>query len=63
MREHGQLGDLIARLDQAGAALRDIARVLVDYRSELVDAGFDRDEAMELVLDLQRGIMLSEPPQ
>jgi hypothetical protein len=60
MEGRPQIGALIARLDQAGAALRDVARMLGSYRDELIAAGFDRDEAIEFALDLQRDIMLAD---
>jgi hypothetical protein len=53
-------GHLVAAIDQAGAALKDVARILGEYRAELVLAGFPPDEAMELCLDLQRDIMLGD---
>ena len=48
---------LIAALDQFNAALADVARALGNYRQLLVDAGFDRDEALELCIDVQRAVL------
>lgn len=52
--------DLVAAIDQAGGALRDVARILGDYRRELEAAGLDRDEAIELLLDVQRDILFCD---
>lgn len=50
--------DLVAALDQAEAALTDVARTLGRYRLELIAAGFDGEDALELCLDLQRSMIL-----
>jgi hypothetical protein len=60
MDDRARIGDLVAAVDQAGAALRDVAGMLGAYREQLIAAGFDRDEAIELVLDLQRDIILAD---
>lgn len=49
--------DLVAALDQATAALRDVAHLLGDYRAELVASGFSSDQALELCLDMQRAVI------
>ncbi len=43
----------LASLDQARAALGDWAQMLGDYRAKLEQAGFTREEAVELVKYLQ----------
>jgi hypothetical protein len=57
-------GRLVAVLDQAEAALRDVAGMLGTYREHLVAAGFDREDALELCLDVQRAVIFGdyEPP-
>lgn len=47
-------GDLVAVLDQAGAALRDVAQMLGGYRRDLIDAGFPTDDALEMCIEAQR---------
>jgi hypothetical protein len=46
--------DFVAAADQAGASLGKIAEVLGQYFASLLDAGFERDEAMDLVRDWHR---------
>lgn len=49
--------DLTSALDQARAALLDVAAVLGKYRDYLVEAGFNRDEALELCIEVQREVI------
>jgi hypothetical protein len=49
--------DLVAALDQATAALVDVARMLGDYRRGLIAAGFEPDEALELCIEVQREVI------
>lgn len=49
--------DLTSALDQARAALRDVAGVLGKYREYLIEAGFDRDEALEFCIEVQREVI------
>lgn len=55
--ERIEVRDLVAAVDQAGAALADVARMLAGYRDELVAAGFETDEALEFCLELQRSLI------
>lgn len=57
MEPEQPIRDLVALLDQARAALTDVALLLADYRRQLIDAGFDRDDALELCVELQRAII------
>ena len=55
---------LVAILDQANAALQDVADMLATYRQLLVAAGFSEDDALELCLQVQRAVIFgkqSEP--
>lgn len=45
------------RLDQSGALLRDVARLLSAYRQHLMEHGFTRTEAFELLLIYEKRIM------
>lgn len=49
--------DLVAALDQARAALVDVAQMLGDYRGRLIAAGFAPDEALELCIEVQREVI------
>lgn len=43
--------DLTAQFDQIGATMASLAGVLGQYHRALMDAGFTRDEALDLVGD------------
>jgi hypothetical protein len=45
--------DFGAALDQAQAGLSDLAKILGQYRAELMENGFTRLEALTLVLGFQ----------
>lgn len=60
--ERQPISDLTAALDQAGAALADVAGMLGDYRRQLVDAGFTPDEALELCAELQQAAIFRDRP-
>lgn len=51
---------LIALLDQAKAALTDVAKMLGEYRQLLMAAGFPADDALDLCLDVQRAILFAD---
>lgn len=51
-------GDWIAHLDQIKANCGDTAQMLATYRDQLLQAGFTRQEALQLVLGLQTSAML-----
>jgi len=48
-----------AVLDQVTESIVNFAKILGPYFRELLEQGFDRDEAMEIVLDYQN-LMLHE---
>jgi len=52
--------DLIAALDQLRAAMADVAEALGSYRHQLMHAGFDSEDALELCLDLQRVVIFGD---
>lgn len=54
-------GAVTAALDQAHAALRDLAGLLGRYRSQLVAAGFHEEQILELCLDLQLSVLTRAP--
>lgn len=49
--------DFQGQLDQAEAALRDLAPVLVTYFNSLVEAGMDEENAIYLVAELQNALL------
>jgi hypothetical protein len=54
MPDEPERPDPVAAADQASAGLGTVARVMGQYFADLVDAGFERDEAMDLVRDWHR---------
>ena len=48
---------LQAAMDQAGAALRDLAPVMSSYLNSLMKQGFKREEALILTVEMQRIMM------
>lgn len=44
-------------LDQAQAALRDMAKTLFDYFTRMVSQGFTRQEALQLTISWQQSLM------
>jgi hypothetical protein len=58
--ERLRLGAVAAVMAQADAALSDVAKMLGGYRRELIAAGFDPDEALELCLELQRAALIED---
>jgi hypothetical protein len=49
--------DWLSQLDQTRAGLRDLASVLAGYMTALVDAGFNRGEALQITIAWQTAIM------
>lgn len=47
-------------LEQAQAALRDMAKMLFDHLTRLVSQGFTRPEALQLTIAMQQSMM--RPP-
>lgn len=55
--EPDEPGDWKAALDQAKAGMIDIADALGTYRSSLLQAGFEAEEALALVRDYQQMLL------
>jgi hypothetical protein len=55
--ERRALSDPIARTDQAKEEIRNLVPILGTYFNGLLSQGFERTEAMELVRDLQAGML------
>jgi hypothetical protein len=52
--------DMIAKLDQAMAAVSNMAIMLGDYRRKLRQEGFTDEQAMSLVIEFQQAILSNE---
>ena len=55
--EQRQKARMTHQWEQAAASMRELAAALGGYRSELILAGFDREEAMDLCLAFQADFM------
>ena len=50
------MGNVVSAMEQLGTCLRELATPMGSYMRALVEEGFERDEAMCLVMDLQKSM-------
>jgi alkyl sulfatase BDS1-like metallo-beta-lactamase superfamily hydrolase len=50
-------------LEQAQAALRDMAKMLFDHLTRLVNQGFTRQEALPLTIAMQHSLLRPSDPK
>ncbi|HEY5606270.1 MAG TPA: hypothetical protein VIL45_07105 [Thermoplasmata archaeon] len=55
------MGDAAHAMDQLGAALRDFGGAMGSYLRSLLASGFDRDEALDMIRDMQKHAVCSGP--
>lgn len=56
-KDNSEYFKMLSAFEQAGATLRPIAAALSTYMNALVDSGFTRPEALELVKILQEKVI------
>jgi hypothetical protein len=49
--------DIMQKLDQLSALLRDLAPVFMKYKTDLMKQGFSEEEALKLVIQAQEIIL------